>query len=441
MSHKDLYGDGHISNEELSRVLNQLVLEQEEDGDGHLSIDDLSRIMELASEEEDGDVRLSIEELSRPMELASEDARSTTIVIELPTKFHHNKKIWKLLLSAVLFAMYPSLAQVGQLKFTNKSPFETHVFFSNMGVVAYVIAMPAAVAFFCNGKLLRGFHQCIYISYLLHLHDPKMHLLLLGHSCTSLGGSYNGFFNHTAGTISFQGSYGGPIAGPGGSFIHASSSGGPGGPTTCHGGSTTGLAGLGGSTAVPGGSTIGLAGYQKWSLIYIMKCILHLLKSSGNSLSQNDGRNVHKYRIRELELSFTQGRWNYESWSGFEPVASSNTKPPGVELWDVFDVPADQAVCREKAGLSSLMDRPSIYGGFYHSQRLHLTCNEFDPVASAFSVKPFDLGFRRKLPVTWSCVKAPLRASRFLMGSGNEKGAIALSLQSTEWSQSRSPKG
>ena len=51
---------------------------------------------------------------------------------------------------------------------------------------------------------------------------------------------------------------------------------------------------------------------------------------------------VHKYRIRELELSFTQGRWNYESWGGFDPVASSNAKPPGVELWAVFDVPADQ---------------------------------------------------------------------------------------------------
>ncbi|KAK3222863.1 hypothetical protein Dsin_009888 [Dipteronia sinensis] len=29
--------------------------------------------------------------------------------------------------------------------------------------------------------------------------------------------------------------------------------------------------------------------------------------------------------------------------------------------------------CRDKAGLSALMDRASIYRGFYHSQRLHLT--------------------------------------------------------------------
>lgn len=331
---------------------------------------------------------------------------------------------------------------------------------------------------------------------------------------------------------------------------------------------------------------------------------------------------VHKYRLREMELSFTQGRWNYESWGGFDPIASSNAKPPGVELWAVFDVPADQVdaswknlthtlsglfcasinflessttysapdwsfrslsgnlrygslpreavctenltpwlkllPCRDKAGLSSLMNRPSIYRGFYHSQRLHLSSGEFDSghgivleqtlttvlqpdslethasvsssrklppswsmsslfgrtvdgkcavakssnvyvqlegslvynmkdtwndsegkevpyegfgshsnfefsvrpdrrmkevdsfhkegrlsILYGFSIdnyhhssKPFDLGFRWKLPVTWSCVKAPLRATRFLMGSGNEKGAIALSLQSTEWSRS-----
>ncbi|KAL8191880.1 hypothetical protein R6Q57_028611 [Mikania cordata] len=337
---------------------------------------------------------------------------------------------------------------------------------------------------------------------------------------------------------------------------------------------------------------------------------------------------VHKYRIKEMELSFTQGRWSYDSWGGFDPIASSNAKPPGVELWAVFDVPPDQVdaswknlthtlsglfcasinflessttysapdwsfrslsgnlrygllpreavctenltpwlkllPCRDKSGLSLLMNRPSVYNGFYHSQRLHLTSDEFDPVALygivleqtltivlqpdaldtrasfsssrklqpswsmsslfgktvdgkcalakssnvyvqlegslvynmkdtwnniegyegeivqevpyegfgsnsnfgfsispdrmmkeinsfhkesysilyGFSInnyhssKPFDLGFWWKLPVTWSCVKAPLRVSRFLMGSGNEKGAIALSLQSTEWSQS-----
>lgn len=327
-----------------------------------------------------------------------------------------------------------------------------------------------------------------------------------------------------------------------------------------------------------------------------------------------------------MELSFTQGRWNYERWGGFDPISSNNAKPPGVELWAVFDVPSDEVdaswknlthtlsglfcasinflessatysapdwgfrprlsnmrygslpreavctenltpwlkllPCRDKAGLSALMDRPSIYRGFYHSQRLHLTSGEFDSVASesgivlkqtltivlhpdtsetgdtflngrmlqpswsmsslfgrqvdgkcalakssnvyvqlegrlvseleniaeehdnsgvkllssedswineyfelsipadrvikevnslheesqcilyGFSIenhhnsKPFDLGFRWKLPVAWSCPQAPLHASRFLMGSGNERGAIAISLQSTEWSDS-----
>ncbi|CAN0915372.1 GPI transamidase component PIG-T [Linum grandiflorum] len=148
---------------------------------------------------------------------------------------------------------------------------------------------------------------------------------------------------------------------------------------------------------------------------------------------------VQKYRVKEMELSFTQGRWNYERWGGFDPVSSSNAKPPGVELWAVFDISQDQVdsywknlthtlsglfcasinflesstmysapkrsfretpgnlrygtlpreavctenltpwlklfPCRDKAGLSSLMDRPSIYKGFYHSQRLHLTSN------------------------------------------------------------------
>ncbi|VVA41125.1 PREDICTED: GPI transamidase, partial [Prunus dulcis] len=46
--------------------------------------------------------------------------------------------------------------------------------------------------------------------------------------------------------------------------------------------------------------------------------------------------------------------------------------------------------------------------------------------------RPFDLGLTWKLPVVWSCQKAPLHASRFLMGSRNERGAIVISLRSTE---------
>uniref|UniRef100_A0A803PG29 GPI transamidase component PIG-T n=1 Tax=Cannabis sativa TaxID=3483 RepID=A0A803PG29_CANSA len=297
---------------------------------------------------------------------------------------------------------------------------------------------------------------------------------------------------------------------------------------------------------------------------------------------------VKKFQLKEMELSFTQGRWNYESWGGFDPIPSNNAKPPGVELWAVFDVPQHQVdaswknlthalsglfcasinflesstsysapqwgfrsasgslrygtlpreavctenltpwlkllPCRDKAGLAALMDRPSIYKGFYHSQRLHLTSNEFDsngvdsgilleqtltvvlqpherrtlitsqetkpqPIAELdklpkeneisvaddivyeglrsspgfqLSVKPdrvleevvgsyksnpsllyvysvekysesepFDLGLTWKLPVVWSCQQAPLHASRFLMGSGNERGAIAISFKPT----------
>ncbi|KAL0436168.1 UNVERIFIED_CONTAM: GPI transamidase component PIG-T [Sesamum radiatum] len=323
---------------------------------------------------------------------------------------------------------------------------------------------------------------------------------------------------------------------------------------------------------------------------------------------------VHKFKVREMELSFTQGRWNYERWGGYDPISNSNAKPPGVELWADFDVPQHQVEdswknlthalsglfcasinfleqstsysapqwsfqsfsgklrygtlpreavctenltpwlkllpCRDKAGLSSLMDRPSIYRSYYHSQRLHLRSDEFDTSKTStgivleqtltvvlqpntfsgkisqpswslsslfgrkvggkcslsnssnvyvqfeqslvskvkelrekresskneilihegfqnnplfelslppkriikevenlkkegsilyeFSVEdydesePFDLGLSWKVPVFWSCQQAPLHASRFLLGSGNERGAIAISMKSTE---------
>ncbi|KAI8523245.1 hypothetical protein RHMOL_Rhmol13G0058600 [Rhododendron molle] len=334
---------------------------------------------------------------------------------------------------------------------------------------------------------------------------------------------------------------------------------------------------------------------------------------------------VHKFHIREMELSFTQGRWNYERWGGNDPISSNNAKPPGVELWAVFDVPQDQVdaswknlthtlsglfcasinflessttysapdwgfrqfagnlrygtlpreavctenltpwlkllPCRDKAGLSVLMDRPSIYRGYYHSQRLHLTSTEFDSTGLNMGIvlgqtltvvlqpnnpgnsmmyssdstlpqswslsslfgrkvggkcvlakssniyvqfegdlvselnsrkkenerddtdnldfegswsnfgfelsvspdsvineinsvqkgglsvmykflvenysdsKPFDLGLMWKIPVAWSCPQAPLHANRFLMGSGNERGAIAISLKPIKQSE------
>ncbi|KAL0561668.1 hypothetical protein IC582_002108 [Cucumis melo] len=332
---------------------------------------------------------------------------------------------------------------------------------------------------------------------------------------------------------------------------------------------------------------------------------------------------VHKYRIKEMELSFTQGRWRYDRWGGFDSISSSNAKPSGVELWAVFDVPPNEVdatwknlthslsglfcasinflesstsysapkwsfhpasenmrygtlpreavctenltpwlkllPCRDKSGLSVLMDRPSIYKGYYHSQRLHLLSSEFDsdgvdsaivldqtltvvlqphshrgtlgyssatqlqPSWSLSSIfgrrvigkcslarssnvyiqldrglmaelqgilgeqekfaiarassegsisnpafelsanpdrvhmemsngydkhisvlymfmvaakyddsEPLDLRFTWKIPIAWSIPQAPLYVTRFLLGSGNERGVIALQLKSTK---------
>ncbi|KAH1217332.1 GPI transamidase component PIG-T [Glycine max] len=44
---------------------------------------------------------------------------------------------------------------------------------------------------------------------------------------------------------------------------------------------------------------------------------------------------VQKYHIKAMKLSFTQGRWNYERWGGFDSISCNNAKPPGVELWAV----------------------------------------------------------------------------------------------------------
>lgn len=38
---------------------------------------------------------------------------------------------------------------------------------------------------------------------------------------------------------------------------------------------------------------------------------------------------LQSYNVREMHLSFTQGRWNYEEW-GYPPTLSAGT---GVELW------------------------------------------------------------------------------------------------------------
>ncbi|KAK9944791.1 hypothetical protein M0R45_010341 [Rubus argutus] len=285
---------------------------------------------------------------------------------------------------------------------------------------------------------------------------------------------------------------------------------------------------------------------------------------------------VQKFHVKEMELSFTQGRWNYDQWGGFDPLSSSNAKPPGVELWAVFDVPHKQVddswknLTHALSGLFcasiNFLESSTAYSAPEWGYRpdsgslsgLHLTSSEFESegvgsgivleqtltvvvqpssqrtvriyshetklqpswsLTSIFgrkvsgrcvlakssivylqldsslvaeldslqkennisstdkyvsedfssnacfevSVKPdrvlkelkgfekknpsvlyefsidkynesgpFDLGLTWTVPVAWSCQKAPLHVSRFLMGSGNERGAIAISLRSTE---------
>lgn len=41
------------------------------------------------------------------------------------------------------------------------------------------------------------------------------------------------------------------------------------------------------------------------------------------------GEILQSYNVREMHLTFTQGRWNYEEW-GYPPTLSAGT---GVELW------------------------------------------------------------------------------------------------------------
>ncbi|PPR98637.1 hypothetical protein GOBAR_AA22030 [Gossypium barbadense] len=278
---------------------------------------------------------------------------------------------------------------------------------------------------------------------------------------------------------------------------------------------------------------------------------------------------VQKFRVKEMELSFTQGRWNYESWGGFDPISSSNAKPPGVELWAVFSTatystpewsfpPASGNVrygtlpceavctenltpwlkllpCRDKAGIALLLDRPSLYReqtltvvlqpnseraievhasekhvqpswslssifgkqvsgrcvlaksssvyllldrglvaelkfpnkengksaangltseNFWSNPSFELSVNpdrifleESSSHSKSLSIlymfqvekysesEPFDIGLMWKVPVAWLCQQTPLHASRFLMGSGNERGAIAISLKSTQFTE------
>lgn len=187
---------------------------------------------------------------------------------------------------------------------------------------------------------------------------------------------------------------------------------------------------------------------------FYFKNYLHTLGSAAHNhvFPKAISQLVRKFHISELELSFTQGRWNYERWGALDPVGSSNAKPSGVELWAEFDVPSDQVdptwrnlthalsglfcasinflespavvaapslvfgsrinkgaskeghtanvrksgvvrygalpreavctenltpwlkllPCRDKAGIATLLDRPSVYKGYYHSLRVHV---------------------------------------------------------------------
>ena len=67
-------------------------------------------------------------------------------------------------------------------------------------------------------------------------------------------------------------------------------------------------------------------------------------------------------------------------------------------------------------GSGGLKDKP----GFEYSIERYSAC------------EPFDLGLTWKFPVVWSCPRAPLHSTRFLMGSGNQRGTIAISFISTD---------
>lgn len=261
---------------------------------------------------------------------------------------------------------------------------------------------------------------------------------------------------------------------------------------------------------------------------------------------------VESFRVQEMELSFTQGRWKHKQWGAYEGV-----KPSGVELRAEFRRSPDidtlwhnlthalsglfcasvnfledpamvgshgpavrlgalprEAVCtenltpwlkllpcRDQSGLSALLERPKIYNGLYHSLRVHVVNQDFDsltltqtltvvlkpsssnwslsslfgravarscPLATSSHVQielderlkvddvnsndifelqsppesvtkrksslclhydvnkraPLDVGMEWRAFSTWSAHQGPFRATQFLTGRGNGRGAI-----------------
>ncbi|KAH1218221.1 hypothetical protein GmHk_13G038671 [Glycine max] len=68
-------------------------------------------------------------------------------------------------------------------------------------------------------------------------------------------------------------------------------------------------------------------------------------------------------------------------------------------------------------------------------KRVHAEMETSSSILYEYSIKEyteteqFDLGLTWKHPIVWNSPHAPLYASRFSMGSGNERGAIAISLK------------
>ncbi|GJW24903.1 hypothetical protein Tco_0038714 [Tanacetum coccineum] len=84
---------------------------------------------------------------------------SSSIATKRIAEFHFYQKKLKLIYTLALVVMFPALTQVAQLKFQNKSPFESHMLFASMGVVAYVVAIVASVTFFAMGDYLESLNK------------------------------------------------------------------------------------------------------------------------------------------------------------------------------------------------------------------------------------------------------------------------------------------
>ncbi|KAI3772912.1 hypothetical protein L6452_04107 [Arctium lappa] len=77
-----------------------------------------------------------------------------------------------LLYVGALLIMFPSLIGLAQLKFENKNRtvFETNPFFANMGVVAYIIAIPIAmILIYINTDLENSVKECLHYKILINV--------------------------------------------------------------------------------------------------------------------------------------------------------------------------------------------------------------------------------------------------------------------------------